>query len=520
MRRRVAITAVVAALAAAPTAVAADAPPLVPRELASLTSESHALLGLSEAASPAVERRLRRSGAALISKRLRIWRIRSGAARRLVPPLAVAGALRDAEPDAWHTRAGHFAAGDPLIPRQWWVDRIGASRAEPPAVGKPVAVIDLGLDVSHEEFAQRPNTTPLNEQAFGRREFHGTAVASIVAAPANGVGLVGVYPEAALMSWDAGSTFGIPTSEVIAGIGAAVERGAAVVNLSLGGESRSRLEEEAILDAVARGLLIVAAAGNERDAGNPPSYPASLPHVLTVAGTNGFDQVSAFSSRVPGIDVAAPAESIPIAVPTFVSRTGYASNEGTSFAAPLVAGAAAWIWTVRPELDATQVTEILRRSARDVGPPGRDPDTGFGVIDIPAALALPAPPPDPGEPNDSIRQTRPAVLFPSGGAPLTTRRRGSGAVTARLDSVDDPADVYRVWVPPRARVRATTPAASRVAVTLAGSDVRVRRAGSGGASLELTSLSSRGGYVYVRASLAGATEATYRLTISTTRPRR
>jgi subtilisin family serine protease len=68
--------------------------------------------------------------------------------------------------------------------------------------------------------------------------------------------------------------------------------------------------------------------------------------------------------------------------------------EGTSLAAPMVAGAAAWLWTPRRDLDGTQVVEILRRSARDSGAPGRDNATGFGVLDIPRALAAPAPIPD------------------------------------------------------------------------------------------------------------------------------
>ena len=90
-------------------------------------------------------------------------------------------------------------------------------------------------------------------------------------------------------------------------------------------------------------------------------------------------------------------------------------SHGTSFSTPIVAAAAAWVWTLRPTLDVTQIFDLLRQSARDIGPPGFDSASGFGIVDIPAALAADAPRRDPDEPNDDVDQVKPGALFPTAG---------------------------------------------------------------------------------------------------------
>lgn len=513
-------------LAAAGSAQAAA---LVPREVGSLARHEHALVQLERGA-PSAERAVRRAGGVLVSRRLRVWRLPSRAAQRLVPGLAVAGSLREFESDVPRTRANHGSAGDPLLPSETWLVRVGADRVEPPGPGKPVTVIDSAVDLTHPEFAGRPDTRALNAQLLqGRREFHGTAVASVVAAPANGVGIVGVYPRAALNVWDASANGGLASSDVIAGLAAAASAGPGVVNLSLGGPSRSRFEAEAILDALDRGSIVVAAVGNERNEGSPLAYPANLPHVLTVAATGALDSVSAFSSRAPGVDLAAPGEQIPVALPTSFQVSGFGTLSGTSFAAPIVAGAVAWIWTVRPSLDPSQVMELVRRSARDLQPTGRDQDTGFGLLDIPAALAAPEPSLDPLEPNDGIEQVRANGLFERPKAPLTAPGRPRGVVSARLDLTDDPRDVYRVWVPAGRRVTATLRTQQAVALQLQGARpariaVAAGPARGGTQALTLTNRSTRGRELYVSAFLridAPSRDAAYTLTVTTaSAPRR
>jgi hypothetical protein len=512
----------VLALVVAPSTVAA---PLVPRELTSLGRYADTLVQLDRTRGRTAEPALRRAGGVVVSERLRIWQVPSRAAQRLVPKLAISGALREFEPDFPRVSQNHGSANDPLLPQQWWLSRIGADRVDAPGPGKPVTVIDTGLDVNHPEFAGRPTTVLLNAQRlFGRREFHGTAVASVVGAPANGVGLVGVYPQAFLRSWD-GSPEGVLTAaDVIGGITSAAALGPGVISLSVGGFFQSRIEEDAILDAIARGSVIVAAVGNEREGGSPLAFPASLPHVLTVASTNGLDQVSSFSSAAAGMDIGAPGEEIPVARPG--SPTGYSAESGTSFSAPIVAGAAAWIWTARPELDHTQLFELLRRSARDVAPPGRDRDTGFGLLDIPAALTRPAPTRDPLEPNDAVEQVRPNGLFTTPKPPLTHPSRGRASVAARVDVAEDPRDVYRVWVPAGRRVVASLRSAFPVELQQRGARPRgvavvtQPQSAPGRRVVTLTNRLASGVYLYVSAFLPanrGFGDASYTLTLTTTR---
>lgn len=350
---------------------------------------------------------------------------------------------------------------DPLYPQEWWLSAIGADRATPPGPGVPIVIIDSGVDPTHEEFANRPNTTFLNDQTtFGGEEWHGTAVASVAAAPDNGVGLDGVYPQAALEVWDASPTpQGISDFTAIAGIEAVSAHCPAVINISFGSTDPDPQLQDALLDAVRNGCLIVAAAGNNGLTGNPVTYPASWPHVFTVGATDQSDQVAPFSTTGAGIDVVAPGVGIIGAVPTTRNSTGYQTQpllSGTSFSAPMVAAAAAWVWTVRPTLTAGQVMQLLRSTARDVAQPGFDSSSGWGLIDIPAALAAPAPPIDPGEPNDDIRQVKPGELFSLGEPPLTSSARPSTRIAGTLDQSEDPRDIYRIWVPPRRYVRVST----------------------------------------------------------------
>src|SRR5205085_10683022 len=97
------------------------------------------------------------------------------------------------------------------------------------------------------EFAGRPNTRLLNAQSVnGGEEFHGTAVSSVVAAPENGVGLVGIYPQAVLRSYDASPSGQLTEGDELRGISAAIKAGRSVINLSLGSDQKDFFEEEGI----------------------------------------------------------------------------------------------------------------------------------------------------------------------------------------------------------------------------------------------------------------------------------
>lgn len=392
---------------------------------------------------------LRRHGGTLLDARLALWRVPAGSATAVRGRLESDRALRFAEPErtfAWAT-VRDFA--DPLVVEEWWRSTIGIDALTPPGPGVPVSIVDSGVELAHEEFWARRNLVALNAQEpAGIGGLHGTMVASVVGAPVNGVGVVGVYPEAVLRTYDAaiGDGTSLTTAEIVSGILSAARAGRGVINLSLGGSSRSLAIEQAVYEALRLGSLIVAAAGNAGGEGNPLEYPAAVPHVVTVAATNQTDLPADFSSRSGFVDLAAPGVDIRVARPASFGGP-YSVESGTSFAAPIVAGAAAWIWTVRPELAASQVAEILRRSARDLGPAGWDQATGYGLLDVPAALAMPAPTIDPGEPNDDIEYVDPASESYLGVPSLTTPARTAANVAGRIRRYDDPRDVFRVWLP-------------------------------------------------------------------------
>jgi len=441
----------------------------VGRELAELSRFGYTMLGLE--ANPLAERLVAANGGTIVAPELHIWRLSSGAAQRLIPRLRALGAIRYAEPDRPVLRQSHLAGGDPLAAPNlaWHLYAIGADRAEPPGPGVPLTIVDSGLDREHMEFRARPNTSLLNEQQVDRSndEYHGTIVASTAAAPTDGRGTVGVYPQSTLRVFD---LWFLSESRIVQGISKAVAAGQGVINLSLGGSEPSRGIYEATTYAFGRGSIVVAAAGNERLHQNPSIYPAGFPHVLTVGATNRNDKPSKFSSSGRAVDLAAPGEGIPWQDPTDPTR--FSTIDGTSFAAPMVAAATAWVWTARPGVEKTQLFDLMRYSARDVGAQGVDDRTGFGVLDIPRALTRALPPVDPLEPNDDVDHVKAHGIFRSAARPLTAPGRRRASLRARLHRSEDPNDVYRVWIPGRGEVTATVRPTADVNVSVWTSSTR------------------------------------------------
>ena len=384
-----------------------------------------------------------------------IWLVESGETRRALQRLEAVGALRYAHrngrAEPARVQAGQAIQGDPSDPAPWWVPRIGADRVVQPGPGFPLTIIDSGIDTTHPEFAARPVTYLNANGAFPPNDFHGTMVASIAAAPANGVGMAGLYPNANLRSLDWGTGF---CGEALATIGAAISAGPSVINMSWGfrpPEGCLALYDR-LIQAFGTGSLPVASAGNARAQGSPPGVPAILPHVLTVGATNSADTVTSFSNQDIGLDLVAPGEGIVLATPAFYNPTGYSTENGTSFSAPLVGAAAAWVSTVRPGMDITQLFDLMRVGVRDVGLPGWDSDHGFGILDLPSVLTRPIPGVDPQEPNDDINQVKAGGLFRTATPALTRPGRGRASLVASLDYTEDPVDVYRVFAPAKRRV--------------------------------------------------------------------
>jgi len=431
--------------------------------LHTLRAYPRTIVGLDRTRVGGAEFALQASGAREIDPQLGLWRLPSTAAARLLPALRAQGLVTSVTPDVPLRAEAAQSIGyctDPLCDTEWWIPHVGADAWTPPGPGFPVTMIDSGADLSHPEFVGRPNTTPLNTQTFSANsdEVHGTATSSVVGAPVNGQGLAGIYPQAKLQLWDASPGGELTVGDEIAGLAAARAHGPGVVNLSLGGTDHLAIEEHAILRTFGSGSLVVASAGNGRAFGSPPSYPASFSHVLTIGATEESDRPAFFSSVSSHMDLAAPGQDIPVAVPSIWEpspNNPYENFDGTSFSAPLVSGAAAAVWTLRPTLTNTQLFEVMRRSARHVGKRGWNRSTGYGVLNVSAALARKAPAPDPEEPNEDVYLVEPHGLFPAGQPPLTVPGRAKRVLPAHLERSEDSEDVYRAYLPAKGKLTVT-----------------------------------------------------------------
>jgi subtilisin family serine protease len=312
--------------------------------------------------------------------------------------------------------------------------------APPVTPGSPVlALIDSPLDASHPEFAGG-NVTGLPGPAVN--DFHGTATAAVAAAPANGTGILGVWPGMRAVNLPLPSE--ISCTDSARQIAEAVRRRVSVINMSYSASRPCFAEYEQLQRATASGVALVAAAGNEFEAGNEPQYPASLPHVVTVTAVGADLRSSYFSNANAAVDLAAPGEGILTAVPLDHDP------DDTRFAAPMVAAALTWVRAARPRLSVDQAVQVVRLSARDLDREGYDANTGFGLLQVGAALTAPAPARDPGEPNEDIRWIDGSRV--RGNERPLYRSGRSATVTAVADRYEDPRDVYRVVVPARGRL--------------------------------------------------------------------
>jgi hypothetical protein len=397
-----------------------------------------------------------RYGARLLSPR-GTFTIPRGQARAFAAALKRTGAYRFSEPDVQVRRLqeppppyDEFAATD------WRAFLLPGLIAPSPATAPLTAVIDSAIDPTHPDLA---GVRVVGDPAVS--DAHGTAVASLIAGQANGVGMVGVFPSTPLLS--IGSSLAV--SDLIRAISTAVANKAKIINMSWGGPSPTYAMFVELAYAVSQGVLPVAAAGNDRDTAlpdgstNPVVFPAAFPHVLSVSAIGPSGKSSGFSTANGAVDIAAPGESVLTAVPVALDTSdgvqdGYARLDGTSFASPIVAGVAAWLMTARPELNGREVGDILRYSAADVGDPGYDSDTGYGQVNLAAALTEPRPASDGIEVNDDIEWTN-GKRFDKPDAYLYRGFTRRGSVTGAVDTWKDPADVFRIQMPRHARFKAT-----------------------------------------------------------------
>jgi len=475
----------------------------------------------------------------------------------LVAAQAVSG-VAYAEP-VTASRTLAFVPNDPLASRQWYLgairafDRWAVHPAQPPV---RVAVVDSGIDAGHPEFAGRIAamrtfvSSPAGTDSLG----HGTTVAGDpLRVVESGRYLAGTgIPVQLLVAKVVGARAQISLLAEARAIRWAVDNGARVINLSLGGprnprdprrDTYSALEHAAIDYATRKGVVVVAAAGNCAALSCPERYaawPAALPHVVGVGALAPDGSSPGFSNRDRfHVDVAAPGTEIVSTYPRELSAaacpdSGYTlcatrpssrNPRGTSFSAPLVSAAAAVLVGERGRLGltplhASQVSAILLRSTVDLGIPGRDARSGSGRLDINSAVAAAE-----GEPP---ARDRFEANDDAGSRAFTVR--GPRVVEATLDRYQDVRDVYRI------RVRA----GERLALTLEGpaggdSNLVLWRPGTGavvgkaatqadrltasahpGSREQLAFRARRGGWYYVEVRLAAGRSGAYLLELAVT----
>lgn len=279
-----------------------------------------------------------------------------------------------------------FAAVSTTTPStDWALQRTGAPQAWQitDGAGITVAVLDTGVSPTDPAFAGRllPGWNFVANNADTADDSgHGTYVAGVIAGAGGPNGFSGVAPGARILpvkildSNEVGST-----ASFVAGIGYAVDHGAQVINISADGISDTQALETALAYAEAHGVVVVAAAGN--DPNGQPTYPGAVATVVAVGASAPDDTVAPFSSDGPFVKLAAPGVNVPSTWWSAQGGDGFTTASGTSAAAPFVAGAAALVLAAHPGLSAAAVRQFLYESARDLGAPGIDAQSGNGVLD-------------------------------------------------------------------------------------------------------------------------------------------
>ncbi|HZB71094.1 MAG TPA: S8 family serine peptidase, partial [Acidimicrobiales bacterium] len=277
----------------------------------------------------------------------------------------------EAPNDPLYTPRQRQYAGTVRLPAAW--DRTTGSRYV------EVAVLDTGVDLDHPDLAAKllPGWDAVHGDPVPADDNgHGTFVAGIAAGrTGNGEGTAGVAWRSRIIPVKVLAANGSGTdADVVEGIRWAVDHGADVINLSLGGEGRSAAIDQWVDYALDRNVAVVAAAGN--DGVDTPNYPAASPGVVSVGATDVDGQLAHFSNWGDTVDLVAPGMDIAATA----NGGGYAIGDGTSFAAPLTAGVVALLRAVEPALPARDVGNRVINSAKDIAGQGRDPQTGRGLL--------------------------------------------------------------------------------------------------------------------------------------------
>lgn len=283
---------------------------------------------------------------------------------------------------------------DPCFNVQHHLHQINAPMAWTVTTGEPgivVAVLDSGVDTDHPDLA--PNLLPgwnafdgTDDVHDSSEHGHGTHVAGIIGAVANnGLGVAGTAWNVSILPVKVIDGRHGPLSEVAAGIRYAADAGAHVINMSFGINADVPVIRDAVEYAAAKGAVLVAAVGNTGMGFATTVYPARYEEVIGVGASAMHRPTAAasFSLRGPGIDVVAPGEAVWSTVPG-----RYGAMSGTSMATPVVSGVAALM--LAQGIPATEVRDILQRTAVRIGEPATDPGAlftaGYGLVNAYGAV--------------------------------------------------------------------------------------------------------------------------------------
>ncbi len=320
-------------------------------------------------------------------------------------------------------------AADSVRAEQWHLKTLNVNGAwtYSSGAGVTVAVIDSGVDAKHVDLQGQVLRGLDLVDAKGGADTdlvgHGTTVAAIIAGKDDDAGVMGIAPKAKILPvrvLDQENRYD-DAMIVAKGVRWAVDHGARVINLSLGGSGSSAALAAALDYAFAKDVVVVACTGNASASSTTGVwYPAREPGVLAVAGLERDGDVL-WSGSITGKEtvVTAPATQLVGARPS-----GYWRVQGTSFAAPMVSGVAALIRSRWPTMPAGEVVSRIVKTAKDRGPAGRDSEYGFGMVDPTGALTAEVP----------AVSTNPLDTAP----PPGVARFGSAPVSGQAQSAPDP----------------------------------------------------------------------------------
>lgn len=308
------------------------------------------------------------------------------ALRSAMAALRRSGAFISVEED----HVAHAAAlpSDPLAYAQWGAVQINTFESWTLTRGSAasvVAVLDTGVDAAHPDLLGHvlSGYDLVNDDADASDDNgHGTAMAGIITAqPNNGIGVTGIAPDSPVLPVKVLGADGSGSySAITQGIAYAVDHGARIVNMSLGGSYASPALQSAIDYARAHDVVVVAAAGNYGTA--DPLYPAACDGVVAVSASDARDRRAIFSSYGSDVSLAAPG----VGILTTVPGGGYAGVTGTSPATAVASGAFALLLAANPSMGAADAVTRMTANAVDIATAGWDPYAGFGRVDAYAAL--------------------------------------------------------------------------------------------------------------------------------------